>query len=759
MASHVRHDKPASEYIEGYPVGNGVLAAMLLGTVPVERIALNHEWLWRAEGRYRDFEPRHQHLDDIRTLFFEGKTFEAATLANEKLGGLGGTSGTPNRVDAYQPAGDLFLDTGGEQVSEYKRELDLSTGIAAVHYTVNDVAFGRECFAHAARKVICVRLMASEPRRLDVAARLSRIEDPDCTLAFDAQKNSIRMVGRFVEGPAFCVLAHVRPTGGSATPDPQNGCCRISGADQLLILLTIAVAHDGEDVETIAAQQLAGVPPEWDALVAEHTQRFAAMYNRVTFDLDLGAGDDSKPADERLAALKGSDTSDNDLVALLFNFGRYLLISSTLMAELPPNLQGKWNEALNPPWQSDLHQDMNLQMNYWPAEVCNLAESTGPLFRHIERFTPHGREMARALYNCRGVWFPIQTDPWGRATPESRGWDVWIGAAAWLAQHMWWRYEWGGDDEFLRERAYPFFKEVAAFYEDYLVRDPQGRLVPVPSQSPENTFVGGTWPVSLCVGATMDFQLIHDLLTHAVAASEILDVDAELRETWRTILHEIPPLQIGRHGQLQEWLDDYEDAEPGHRHFSHLFALYPGDQLTLDGDPDLVQAARVSVLRRLAAGGGHTGWSCAWTACLLARLGDATLALAYLKRLLADWTTSSLLDLHPPRIFQVDGSFGATAAVAEMLLQSHAGTLHLLPALPSTWPEGRVTGLVARGGFEVSITWKDGTLTEAALLARRGGPCTVRYAENLVELETRPGTRYHLNHALRSVGDERWEGP
>jgi alpha-L-fucosidase 2 len=346
----------------------------------------------------------------------------------------------------------------------------------------------------------------------------------------------------------------------------------------------------------------------------------------------------------------------------------------------------------------------------------------------MERFVPHGREAARALYGCDGIWMPILTDPWGHATPEARGWDVWTGAAAWLAQHMWWRYEYGGDVGFLRDRAYPYLKEVAAFYQSYLVRDPQGRLVMVPSQSPENYYQGGTRPVSLCVGATMDFELIHDCLTHAIAASEILEVDADLRTKWARILAEIPPVQIGRHGQLQEWLEDYEEGEVHHRHLSHLVGVYPGDQITVDGSPDLAQAARVTLGRRLAAGAATGGWSCAWVACLWARLRDPELAYLTLRRLVADSSISNLLNAR--RTYQIDANFGGEAAVAEMLLQSHGGVIRVLPALPRAWAKGCFQGFRARGGFELDATWENGDLTRLDVRATRHGVCRLALPGN-----------------------------
>ena len=726
MNSTMWYRQPASEWKEGLPIGNGMLAGMVMGGVAQERVALNHEWLWRANGRFRTTPPKHQYLREIRELFFQGKMLEAGELANERLGGPGGVlsgKGIPNRVDPYQPAGDLFLEYEHEDVSGYRRELDLSTGIVTVRYTAGDVEYERQVFAHADLPVLCIRVGCSQRSGLNVGALLSRIEDPDCMLTSSADETGFGLYGEFPDGPRFSIVTRLLATDGEVVPDAEAGGVHLQSATEVVLALTIGVTHDGEDAGALADEQLSDIGSEWEDLRTRHEEVFGSFYARVS--LDLGDTHDDQPTDERLVSLREGG-QDNDLMALYFNFGRYLLISSSRPGGLPANLQGTWNEELNPPWQSDLHHDVNLQMNYWPAEVCGLPECAEPLFDHIDRFVPHGREMAKALYDCDGIFFPIQTDPWGRATPEARGWDVWTGAAAWLAQHLWWRYEYSLDEQFLRERAYPILREVAAFYRSYLVRDDQGRLVTVPSQSPENRFVGGCSPVSLCIAATMDLELIYDVLTHAIRASEILDVDVDLREAWRDILKEIPPLQIGQHGQLQEWLEDYEETEPQHRHISHLFGLFPGDQLTMEDTPELTGAARVSLERRLASGGGHTGWSRAWTVCCWARLCEADLAYEHLRALIVDFATDSLLDLHPPRIFQIEGNLGGTAGVAEMLLQSHRGVLRILPALPGAWPSGSVTGLRARGGFVVDIEWEESSARKAIIRSTLGEPCTVQ---------------------------------
>jgi len=725
MNSNIWLLKPANEWWEGLPVGNGKLAGMIMGGVQCERMCLNHEWLWRGENRDRSIEPSYERLDEIRRLFFEGKVFEAGTLANDTLGERGGVSDTPVRVGPYQPLGDLRLDFKHDEITEYRRELDLARAVVKVSYRADGTMLERQFLSHAIHPVIVVHLSAPESGTFSATIRLSRIDDPACELQPWVKQEAFGFTASLTEGIRFAAEARVCSVdGGQIVPAAADGALRIENCREATILVTAAVSVDGDDPVPTCQEQFCGVPHDWEELLASHIEEHQRRYGRVT--LDLGRGRDDLPTNERLLALReGGD--DNALLALYFNLGRYLLIASSWGAELPANLQGKWNEELAPPWECDLHNDINLQMNYWPAEVCNLVECTEPLFAQIERWAPHGRVVAKQLYNCEGVYFPIATDPWGPCTPEAYGYDVWIGAAAWLAQHMWWHYEYSLDERFLRERAYPFFKEVAAFYQDYLVRDPQGRLVPVPSQSPENKFVGGTQPVSLCVAATMDLELIHDLLTHAIHASEILGIDGDLRAQWHQILRDIPPLQIGKYGQLQEWLEDYEEAEPGHRHVSHLFGLYPGEQITLEDTPDLAQAARVSLERRLVHEGGNWGWSRAWTVCCSARLGNGEAAGKHLQVLVGDFATDSLLNMHPPQIFQIDGNLGGTAGIAEMLLQSHNGVIRLLPALPAAWPEGKVTGLCARGGFGADVEWADGRVTRVIMRSANGGICRLAF--------------------------------
>ena len=747
------YTQPATEYMNGLPIGDGRLAAMVLGLPETERVALNHEWLWRGVYRNRDNEPRAHLLPAVRQALFAGDYAAGTRLGNEAFGGVGGVSGTRGRVDAYQPAGDLFFRLEHGPVSAYRRELNLENGLVTVSYQADGVGYVREYLADLVHGLIVIHLRAAQP--FSGRFWLSRTPDDACFLQQGISGETLFMNGHFQQGIAFRVEAQLYTKGG--TLSVQEGQLYAQQTEELLIAVNIGTSARGDAPDKECANYRLH-HTNWPALRLQNAQEYRQRYEGLTVSLKLP--ECNLPTDQRLQAAR-QGAPDPLLPLLYFNYGRYLMIACTARAELPPNLQGKWNEQLQPPWDSDYHHDVNLQMNYWPVEAGNLGLAGEALFQHIERYAPHARKAAWDLYGCQGVYYPIQADAWGRSTPEAYGWAVWIGAAAWLAQHFWLRYEYSLDLNFLRSRAYPFLKEVAAFYESYLTPDANGTLQIAPSQSPENRFVGGgDLPVSLCVSAAMDVELAQDALTHAQRAAELLGVDEERRKTWQHILEHLPPLRAGRFGQLQEWGEDFAEVEPGHRHYSHLYGLYPGDLFDPERSPQLWQAARVSLERRLAAGGGHTGWSRAWTACLFARLGEAENAWDHLQHLILDFATDSLLDLHPPRIFQIDGNFGGAAVVLEMLLQSYHEELHFLPALPSTWPEGDVRGLRARGGYQVDLHWQNSRLVQARLTVDApsdGAPaerlCTLLYraepytitdqSGELIPVQTEAGPVYH----------------